>query len=604
MVRLLRNRGGNTESNGEERLRNRAFLYGGGTMAYAKLKQTNPRVAIYVRVSTLHQVDKDSLPMQKQDLLAYAKLMLGTEDCVIFEDAGYSGKNTDRPKFQEMMSQIRAGGFTHLLVWKIDRISRNLLDFATMYNELKGLGVIFVSKNEQFDTSTAMGEAMLKIILVFAELERNMTSERVTATMISRANNGQWNGGRIPYGYDYDYDTHDFTPSETEAPIVQLIHDLYEKERSLVRESRILNSKGYRTRAGNEWNPVSLHIILHNIFYCGDYRYNVLKEGDRQKVKDESEWITVEEHHPPIITREQKQRVITMLDANSRINKKKNNYKSGKYTHIFSGLCFCGNCGCPMGAAPASLRADGWRYSKYSCPTRRKNAYTCTGKSTSDPIVGEFAMNYILNMLNAQRNFENVSSPDDLQAILLTGNTFSYIDSIEPDGVLDLYDILASGEVQGAVFGKGANIKPKDGEDSEIASLRAEKQKTERALDRLRNLYLYSEDAMSEKEYIIQRTTLTEKLDEINDEIGMMQSDEWQQSVSDEMFIAKASEFIISQKLTDRNYINYKRLAQSVDAEVLRNFLTSIIDSIIVTDGIVQRITFKNGLSHSFIFKQ
>ena len=78
-------------------------------MAYAKLKQTNPRVAIYVRVSTLHQVDKDSLPMQKQDLLAYAKLMLGTEDCVIFEDAGYSGKNTDRPKFQEMMSQIRAG---------------------------------------------------------------------------------------------------------------------------------------------------------------------------------------------------------------------------------------------------------------------------------------------------------------------------------------------------------------------------------------------------------------------------------------------------------------------------------------------------------------
>ena len=108
---------------------------------------------------------------------------------------------------------------------------------------------------------------------------------------------------------------------------------------------------------------------------------------------------------------------------------------------------------------------------------------------------------------------------------------------------------------------------------------------------------------MSEKEYIIQRTTLTEKLDEINDEIGMMQSDEWQQSVSDEMFIAKASEFIISQKLTDRNYIN-KRLAQSVDAEVLRNFLTSIIDSIIVTDGMVQRITFKNGLSHSFIFKQ
>lgn len=170
-------------------------------MAYKKVKalmeRSKARVAIYVRVSTLYQVDKDSLPMQKKDLIAYASLILNTDDYVIFEDAGYSGKNTDRPKFQEMMSQIRQGVFTHLLVWKIDRISRNLLDFASMYNELKELGVIFVSKNEQFDTSTAMGEAMLKIILVFAELERNMTSERVTATMISRANNGLWNGGHI-----------------------------------------------------------------------------------------------------------------------------------------------------------------------------------------------------------------------------------------------------------------------------------------------------------------------------------------------------------------------------------------------------------------------
>ena len=118
---------------------------------------TSARVAIYIRVSTTHQVDKDSLPMQRQDLIAYAKLMLHTTDCVIFEDAGYSGKNMDRPRFQSMMKQIRQGLFTHVLVWKIDRISRNLLDFASMYEELKSLGVTFVSKNEQFDTSTAMG---------------------------------------------------------------------------------------------------------------------------------------------------------------------------------------------------------------------------------------------------------------------------------------------------------------------------------------------------------------------------------------------------------------------------------------------------------------
>ena len=136
-----------------------------------------------------------------------------------------------------------------------------------------------------------------------------------------------------------------------------------------------------------------------------------------------------------------------------------------------------------------------------------------------------------------------------MQNTLLTGNSFSYIDHIELEGVLNLYEVLTSGHVQGAVFGKRANIKLKDAENNEITFLRTEKQRTECALDRLRNLYLSSEEAMSEKEYIIQRTALTKKLDEINSEIGMMQSDEWQQSVTDEMFIAKASEFIICQNL-------------------------------------------------------
>ena len=117
-------------------------------MAKVKLPD-KPRVAIYTRVSTLHQIDKDSLPMQRQDLINYARLILNTEDYAVYEDAGYSGKNTDRPKFQEMMQQVRLGMFTHILVWKIDRISRNLLDFATMYSELKQLGVVFVSKNER-----------------------------------------------------------------------------------------------------------------------------------------------------------------------------------------------------------------------------------------------------------------------------------------------------------------------------------------------------------------------------------------------------------------------------------------------------------------------
>ena len=206
------------------------------------------KAAIYCRVSTLHQVDKDSLPMQRQDMINYAKYVLSIEDYEVFEDAGYSGKNTDRPAFQEMMERIERGEFSHVLVWKIDRISRNLLDFATMYARCKKLGVTFVSKNEQFDTSTAMGEAMLKIILVFAELERNMTSERVSSTMNARAAEGKWNGGRVPFAYSYDRETDSFSIRDDEARVALELKDIYLRTRSLTYTARTLNEAGRRTR--------------------------------------------------------------------------------------------------------------------------------------------------------------------------------------------------------------------------------------------------------------------------------------------------------------------------------------------------------------------
>lgn len=573
-------------------------------MAYNKIyKGDINRVAIYVRVSTLHQIDKDSLPMQKQDLIAYAKLMLNTDDVVIFEDAGYSGKNTDRPKYQEMMTQIRNGAFSHLLVWKIDRISRNLLDFATMYSELKDLGVVFVSKSEQFDTSSAMGEAMLKIILVFAELERNMTSERVTATMISRAGNGLWNGGRIPFGYDYDSKTMEFSINEDESKIVIMIHDLYEDLQSLVFLGRHLNEKGYRTRAGGLWNPVSLLIILRSLFYCGDYQYNVNKDGDRQKPKSEKDWVIVENHHPAIVTREQKKRVMSMLDSNKRLSKERRVLKGAKHIHIFSGLLICGNCGKSM-VSTIQNKKD-WTYSKYSCTTRRSSSSLCDGKFTSDPIVGDFVFNYILNMLNAQKNFESITSPKKLEKALLSGDTFNYIKAIEPDGLNDLYNVLLSGNIDGHIYGKGADIKTsKKAAASALSNLRKEKQKLERALDRLTNLYLYADNSMPDSEFIIQKAKITDALDEINEQIGFANSDDWQQSISDDVFIQRASEFIIAQKFTDRNSIYYKSLAMSVDKQVLKTFVNSVIDNIVMDKGQVKRITFKNGLSHTFIFKE
>lgn len=562
------------------------------------MDKASNKVAIYIRVSTTHQIDRDSIPMQKSDLIAYTKLMLNTEDYVIFEDAGYSGKNTDRPNFQKMMSQIRSGAFTHLLVWKIDRISRNLLDFSSMYKELKELGVVFVSKNEQFDTSTAMGEAMLKIILVFAELERNITSERVTATMISRASNGQWNGGRVPFGYDYDYDSKAFSVNEQESVIVKLIHDKYEEMQSLVQEARYLNEHDFRTREGNEWSPVTLLIILRNIFYCGDYQYNTLKEGNRQKVKDESEWVIVESHHDAIVSKEQKQRIIGLLESNKRLSRRN---KSTKYNHVFAGLLFCSGCGKAMGGSPATPR-KGWSYSKYSCYSTRKNALlNC--KSTSDAILGEFVFNYILNILNAKKASSSFNSYLDLEKMLLSGISFSYISGIREEGLTELYNMMQETDKNTDIFGKP---KKSSGSKniSELSKLRTEKKKTEIALDRLTNLFLFSDKALSEKEYLIQKEKLIGTLDDINEKIGIINSSEWHQTISDTEFIKRASEFVLAKKLADRKYISYKSLALSVDAAVLKAFLTKIIDSITVGSGRVEKIVFKNGIVQEFIYKQ
>lgn len=562
------------------------------------MDKASNKVAIYIRVSTTHQIDRDSIPMQKSDLIAYTKLMLNTEDYVIFEDAGYSGKNTDRPNFQKMMSQIRNGAFTHLLVWKIDRISRNLLDFSSMYKELKELGVVFVSKNEQFDTSTAMGEAMLKIILVFAELERNITSERVTATMISRASNGQWNGGRVPFGYDYDYDSKTFSVNEQEAVIVKLIHDKYEEMQSLVQEARYLNEHDFRTREDNEWSPVTLLIILRNIFYCGDYQYNTLKEGNRQKVKDESEWVIVESHHEPIVSKEQKQRIIGLLESNKRLSRRN---KSTKYNHVFAGLLFCSGCGKAMGGSPATPR-KGWSYSKYSCYSTRKNTLlNC--KSTSDAILGEFVFNYILNILNAKKASSSFNSQLDLEKMLLSGISFSNISGIKEEGLAELYNMMQENDKNTDIFGKP---KKSSGNKniSELSKLRTEKKKTEIALDRLTNLFLFSDKALSEKEYLIQKEKLIGTLDDINEKIGIINSNEWHQTISDTEFIKRASEFVLAKKLADRKYISYKSLALSVDATVLKAFLARIIDSITVGSGRVEKIVFKNGIVQEFIYKQ
>ncbi|WP_196602359.1 recombinase family protein [Pectinatus frisingensis] len=123
------------------------------------------------------------------------------EDILIYEDEGFSGKNTERPEFKKMMADARANTFSAIVCYRLDRISRNIGDFAKLIEELDGLKVSFISIKEQFDTSSPMGRAMMYISSVFSQLERETIAERIRDNMHELAKTGRWLGGRTPTGY-------------------------------------------------------------------------------------------------------------------------------------------------------------------------------------------------------------------------------------------------------------------------------------------------------------------------------------------------------------------------------------------------------------------
>lgn len=560
------------------------------------------KAAIYIRVSTHWQIDKDSLKVQRRELIAYVEIVLGIKDYVIFTDPGYSAKNTDRPDYQAMMDRIRTGEFTHLVVWKIDRISRNLLDFASMYDELKRLGVTFVSKNEQFDTSSAIGEAMLKIILVFAELERNMTSERVTAVMLSRANNGQWNGGRVPYGYSWDKEYRTFSVVEQEAKVIRRMAELYEQYQSLLYVAKYMNEAGITTKTGKQWTPTTVRTMLTNPWYIGNYVYNVHSDGKGTEKRSEDEWITVEDHHPAILDERLFYRIKFLLTRNKRGGVPASQTYVRKNIHIFGGLLRCAKCGSNMIANQDRRRANGIRPSIYACGSRRRKQTSCTNKYISDMVLGPFVLNYIANIIRAAKSYDGSSSTDDLSKKLLRGEAFSMVESINQDALASLMDAFASA-------GDADEYRPQlalsgsDGTITEFDTLRSKKQRIENAISRLNTLYLYDENAMPEKDFVMQRSDLSNQLEQVNARLEEIRSrDEQGQDLSDK-FILKASYYIMADKLIEDSYIDYEKYIRSIDHAVPKSFLSSVIDHIDADDGRVAAITFKNGIEHRFTYK-
>lgn len=250
---------------------------------------------IYARQS----VDKeDSISIESQ--IDLCKRESSSKDIKVFKDKGYSGKNTDRPDFQEMMAQIRHGGVSRVIVYRLDRISRSVLDFAGLINEFQKYGVEFVSITERFDTSTPIGKAMLMIVMIFAQLERETIQQRVIDAYRSRSRKGFYMGGRIPYGFTLKNTVIDgiktsmYEPIQEQIQIVQLIYSLYEEpQTSLSDVMRYLYEHNIRSNNGQPFSRMRLRDILINPIYvkADDTVYEFFQSQGAEIVNDISQFI-------------------------------------------------------------------------------------------------------------------------------------------------------------------------------------------------------------------------------------------------------------------------------------------------------------------------
>ena len=225
--------------------------------------------ALYARQSI---EKKDSISVESQ--LAYCRYETRGASYIEYTDRGFSGKDMNRPGFEAMMKDIRGGKIKRVIVYKLDRISRSILDFANMMESFQQYHVEFVSSTEKFDTSTPIGRAMLHICIVFAQLERETIQKRVTDAYYARCKRGFFMGGRIPYGYRliqtviHNVHTSMYEEVPEESAQLKLIFSLYaDTDNSLGDIVRYLNDHQMKQLRGAEWNTARLSEMLRNPIY-------------------------------------------------------------------------------------------------------------------------------------------------------------------------------------------------------------------------------------------------------------------------------------------------------------------------------------------------
>lgn len=343
-------------------------------------KEDKPlRIAGYVRVSSQRQATEgDSLVAQQHEIEQEVEFRkrrenLAVESLEFYVDAGKSAKDQNRPQLQRLKRDIAAGRIDLVICFKLDRITRSLKDFVDLWALFAEHDVNVISLREKFDTSMPTGEAMVQLIMVFAQLERKMTAERTFSIMRDRADRGLWNGGHVLGYRSVAGDPGKLEIEPVGAEIVRRIFDSFEELGSAGAVTRRLNDLGirypaYRTRAdkqrgGNRFVKQKVIGILRNPIYLGQIRWGEsVKEGC----------------HDPLITQQQFDRV--QLQFGKTLTRRMNLKKPKGRVYPLSGLLRC-PCGAHMvGASAHGRTAVNYYYvctrqqhegGKYSCQSSR-----------------------------------------------------------------------------------------------------------------------------------------------------------------------------------------------------------------------------------------
>jgi site-specific DNA recombinase len=350
------------------------------------------RCAIYTRKSSEEGLDQDfsSLDAQRESAEAYIKSQAQAGWLCLperYDDGGFSGGNMDRPALARLLADIAAGRIDAVIVYKVDRLSRSLLDFARMMETFERHHVAFVSVTQQFNTATSMGRLILNVLLSFAQFEREIISERTRDKIAAARKKGKWAGGMPRLGYDVDPRSKKLVVNHKEAARVRAIFRLYLERQALVPVVQELERRAWfnkrwvtrkgRPRGGRPFTKPRLYELLTNVLYVGKVRHKRdVHDGEHAAIVPAALWDQVQ----------------TLLKQNGSGSAA---VPRSPTDALLQGLLRCVACGCAMTPTHATKHGSR-RYRYYLCTEAQKRGrHTCPAPSLPAAEIERFVLDQL-----------------------------------------------------------------------------------------------------------------------------------------------------------------------------------------------------------------